>query len=97
MSIKEEKIWQALLAQSAPTFAGEAEPPYGLTSRMLAHARAEQRQEDAFARIGLRAIFASLAVVAGLAVLTVGLQMGDREDLDPEIKSMALVEHVQVS
>jgi CRISPR/Cas system endoribonuclease Cas6 (RAMP superfamily) len=97
MSIKEEEIWRALLAQSAPAFAGETEPPYGFTGRVLARARAERQQKNAFERMGLRAIMASLGVVACLGVVTIGLQMQDREDVDPAIKSMALVENVQVS
>jgi hypothetical protein len=48
-------------------------------------------------RIGFRAIFASLAIVAVTAALTFGMQFGDREDLDPGVKSMALVENLQVS
>ena len=97
MSTKEDNLWASLLAQSAPTFTGDAEPPYGLATRVMAGVREEKRQQDALERIGLRAIFASLAVVACTAVLTIGFQMGDSEDLDPGVKSLALVEKLQVS
>ena len=97
MSTKDEQFWQALLAQSAPAFAGETEPPYGFTTRILAAARDEKRQEKAMERVGLRALFASLAVVTLTAVVTIGWQMQDSRDLDPGVKSLALVENFQVS
>ena len=98
MSQQEDQTWQALLAQSAPAFAGENEPPYGLATRVLAGAREQRRQLDVVERIGLRAIFASFALVAVTGALTLGLHLaGTGDDSDPAVRSMALVEHVPVS
>lgn len=95
MKSKEEHVWEELLAQSAPTFAGETSPPFGFTSRVLAALRDQSRQEAAWEAVGLRAIIASLAAVVGIALITFVLH--DRDDLDPAVKSIALVENVQVS
>jgi hypothetical protein len=95
MKSKEENVWESLLAQSAPTFAGEVSPPYGLTTRVLAAVRERRQQEAIWERIGLRAIFASLTAVVGIALITFVLH--DRDDLDPAMKSIAQVENVQVS
>ena len=95
MSLQEDKTWRALLVQSAPTFAGETVPPLGLATRVLARVREERTASE---RIGLRAIFASLAVVAVTTTLTVCLHVVETsEDPDPGVRSMALVEDVQVS
>jgi len=96
--MKEDQTWRELLAQSRPAFAGETEVPYGLATRVLAGAREQRGQRDAFERIGWRAILASLAMVALTAGLTLGVQaMNDREDLEPGIQSLAVLENVQVS
>jgi hypothetical protein len=95
MKSKEDMMWESLLAQSAPTFAGETTPPYGLTTRVLAAVRDLQQQEAVWERVGLRAIFVSLAAVVGIALLT--FVRHDSDDLDPAVKSVALVENVQVS
>lgn len=96
MSQQEDQTWRILLEQSAPTFAGPAEPPYGLATRVLAAARDRQRRQEVVERIGLRAIFASLALVAITGVLTLSLHPAGDGD-DPAVRSMALVENVQVS
>jgi len=95
MKSKEDMMWESLLAKSAPAFAGEATPPYGLTTRILSAVREQQQQQAAWERMGLRAIFASLAAVVGIALLT--FVRHDSDDLDPAVKSVALVENVQVS
>jgi len=95
MKSKEDMMWESLLAKSAPAFAGEATPPYGLTTRILSAVREQQQQQAAWERMGLRAIFASLAAVVGIALLT--FVRHDPDDLDPAVKSVALVENVQVS
>jgi anti-sigma-K factor RskA len=98
MSLREDQTWSALLAKGAPAFAGETEPPFGLATRVLASARRQQSQQDASERLGLRAIFASLAMVAVAAALTASLHFGaDRDDTDPVIRSLAVAENVQVS
>jgi hypothetical protein len=95
MKSREEKLWENLLAQSAPTFAGEVSPPYGFTTRVLAAVRDQHRQEAVWERVGRRAIIASLAAVVGIALVT--FVRHDSDDLDPAVKSVALVENVQVS
>ncbi len=96
--MNEDQTWRELLAQSRPAFAGETEMPYGLVTRVLAGTRDQRRQRDALDRIGWRAILASLAMVAVTAGLTAGLQaMNDREEPEPGIQNLAMVENVQVS
>ena len=95
MKSKEDMMWESLLAKSALTYTGEATPPYGLTTRILALVRDQKQQEAVWERVGRRAIFASLAAVVGIALLT--FVRHDSDDLDPAVKSVALVENVQVS
>ncbi len=95
MKSKEDMMWESLLAKSAPTFAGKTTPPYGLTTRILASVRDQRQQEVIWERVGRRAIFAALAAVVGIALLT--FVRHDSDDLDPAVKSVALVEDVQVS
>jgi anti-sigma-K factor RskA len=97
MSLREDQTWSALLAKSAPAFAGETEPPFGLATRVLADARQQWSQQEASERLGLRALFASLAMVAVTAALTAGLHLVDNRETDPVIRSMAVVENAQVS
>jgi len=93
--MKEDLVWKALLAQSAPAYHVEAEPPFGFTTRVLAAVRAEQQQAATWERVGQRAIWASAVAVLVLGALTFVRQQGD----DPEttVKSFALVENMQVS
>jgi hypothetical protein len=95
MKSKEDQVWENLLAQSASSFDGETTPPYGLTTRILAAAREQRQQEALWERVGRRAIFASLAAVVGIALIT--FVRHDSDDLDPAVRSVALVENVQVS
>jgi len=95
MKTKEDIVWESLLAQSAPAFAVEAVPPFGLATRVLAAVREQQEQVAVWDRVGRRAIFASLAAVLAIAALTVARQAHD--DDDPSVKSLALVENIQVS
>jgi hypothetical protein len=95
MKSKEDMMWENLLAKSAPTFTGEPTPPYGLTTRILAAVRDQQQEVAIWERVGRRAILASLAAVVGIALLT--FVRHDSDDLDPAVKSVALVENVQVS
>jgi O-antigen ligase len=95
MKSKEDQVWENLLAQSASSFDGEQAPPYGLTTRILAAVREQRAEEALWERIGRRAIFASLAAVVGIALVT--FVRHDSDDLDPAVKSVAVVENVQVS
>jgi len=94
----ETETWQKLLALSAPTFAGEASPPYGFVASTLAGLRAQQSQVEAFERIGWRALLASLAALAAAASLTFALEMRDSSgDFDPGVRSLVQMEHISVS
>jgi hypothetical protein len=89
-----EEHWKSLIALSAPTFAGEIEPPYGFVTSMLARLQAEKRQDEIMTRLGLRAIFASLAVLAVSAGVAFGVHKHNRLDFDPGTGSMVQVENV---
>jgi hypothetical protein len=67
MNTREDNVWKSLLAQSAPTFAGDMTPPLGLAARILAGAREARVQEAAWERVGLRAILADRRHVLELA------------------------------
>jgi hypothetical protein len=97
MNMREDRVWESLLAQSAPAFAGETDVPFGLPARVLAALRDQQRQQALWERTGRRAIFASLAAVLGMALFTFITTQRQSNDLDPGVQSLALVENVQVS
>jgi hypothetical protein len=97
MNMKEDHVWESLLAQSRPAFAGETDIPFGLTTRVLAALRDQQKQEAVLERTGRRAIFASLAAVLGMALFTFFMAHHQADETDPGVQSMALVENVQVS
>jgi hypothetical protein len=97
MKMREDDVWKSLLAQSAPAFAAPVEPPFGLATRVLAGVRDQRQQEATWERTGLRAVFASLAAVLGMAVITFIVERHQSDELDPGVQSMALVENVQVS
>ena len=97
MNMKEDHVWESLLAQSTPAFAGATEVPFGLPTRVLAAWREQRGQEAMWERTGRRAIFASLAAVLGLALVTFITVRHQSDDLDPGVQSLALVENVQVS
>jgi hypothetical protein len=92
---REDNIWNSLLAQSAPTFAGACAPPLGLAARVLAGARETRLQEAAWERVGLRALFASLAAVGIMAVVTFARVQPD--DGESPVQSLIQVENLQVS
>ena len=99
MNTNQDNKWQALLALSAPTFAGENAPPYGFMTVMLAQLRQEERQEEQLGRLCWRAIFASLAalVVAAGVTVSVHSHLNRGEDLDPGMRGLIQVENVQAS
>lgn len=67
--------WLNLLQQSAPTFAGEATPPYGFMTSTLARLRTEKRDRDVLEKIGFRALFAAFAILVATAGVTAGMQL----------------------
>ncbi len=95
--MNEDTKWQTLLAQSAPTFAGETTPPYGFMTSTLARLSTERRDQTLMEKIGLRAILASLAVLAVTVAVSVGLQLTDHSDLDPGVRSLLQIENISVS
>jgi hypothetical protein len=97
MNLNEDEKWQGLLLRSAPTFAGEAAPPYGFITGVLAQLRAEKRQQEEFERIGWRALLASLAALAIAATVTLSVDFRDRGDFEPGVRSLVQLENIQVS
>jgi len=94
----ENQTWQKLLALSAPTFAGEAVPPYGFVTSTLAGLRVQQTQVENFERIGWRALLASLAALAVAGTLAVTMPMRDNSgDFDPGVRSLVQMENISVS
>ena len=98
MSSNEDEKWQGLLLRSAPTFAGEADPPYGFIAGTLARLRAESRQQEELERIGWRALLASLAALVVAATVTLSVNFRDRGgDFEPGVRSLVQMENIQVS
>jgi hypothetical protein len=89
--------WHNLVAMSAPSFAGDMTPPYGFMTKTLADLRAENRQLAVAERIGLRALFAALAVLFATAALTFGMAHLSRSDPEPGLRTIVLVENVPIS
>lgn len=92
-----DEKWQALLALSAPTFAGEAAPPYGFVARTLARLKAEKKESELFERIGWRALLASLAVLTVTVGVTLSLPTPDRGDLEPGVRSLIQLQDIPIS
>jgi hypothetical protein len=93
-----EKIWLNLLAQSAPTFAGETSPPYGFVTNTLAALRAEGRQQLEFERIGWRALLASVAALGVAAVLALTMSLRDQSaDFDPGVRGLVQLDNLPYS
>ena len=97
MKTREEEKWHNLLGQSAPTFAGETEPPYGFVTGMLGRFRAAERQREEAERIGWRALLASLVTLAAVVTLTVGLQLHDRNEIDPGVRSIIEIQNAPIA
>jgi anti-sigma-K factor RskA len=97
MNTREDEKWQLLLSHSLPAFAGEAEPPYGFVTATLGRLRSEKRQREELERVGWRALFASLATLAAVVAITAGLQLQDRNEPDPGVKSMIEMDNESVS
>ncbi len=93
-----EKIWINLLAQSAATFAGEAEPPYGFVTSTVAGLRAANSQRRDFERIGWRALMASLAALGVTAALTLTVSLQDQStDFDPGVRGLVQMDNLPYS
>jgi hypothetical protein len=85
MNQQENQPWNNLAAMAAPAYAAADDaPPYGFTTRVLAQLGSEQRQQKSMERIGLRAIFASLAILVLTGVVALGLNHSrNNGDLEP--------------
>ncbi len=98
MNKTENQTWHKLLGLSAPTFTGEAIPPYGFVTSTMAGLRAQRMQVEEFERIGWRALLASLAALAVAATLTVTLTPRNNSgDFDPGVRSLIQMEDISVS
>jgi hypothetical protein len=93
----QDQHWQNLLALSAPTFNGDEVPPFGFATRTLARLREEESRREVVERIGFRALFAAVAVLAVTVGAVVAVESTDRGDLEPGVRSLIQVENVQVS
>lgn len=98
MNTLEDKKWQSLLKISAPTFAGDTEPPYGLVTQTLARLKAENREQEAFERIGWRALLASLAALAIAVTVTLSVDFTPRgNEFEPGVKSLIQMDNISIS
>lgn len=97
MNMKEDEKWQSLLSLSQPTFSVEPTLPYGLMTRTLAQLAAEKRQEAMVERIGFRALFASLVVLAVTAGLAYHAQRAVHIDLDSGVPGLLRMEKLPLS
>ena len=98
MSNREDEKWQALLACSVPTFAGDATPPYGFTTATLARLRAESSQQAEIERIGWRALLASMVALVLAITVTLGLSYRDSgNEFDPGVRGVVQVANVPIS
>ncbi len=96
-SPQEDQKWQSLLERSKPTFAGDAELPFGFLTSTLARLKAEKRDRDLLERIGLRALFASIAILITVGGVSVGVQLQNRFDFDPAVQSLIQADDVPIS
>lgn len=93
-----EKTWTDLLTQSAPTFAAEPNPPYGFVTSTITLLRMEKLQQREFERVGLRALWASLAALGVAAAVTVTVNLHqDNTDFDPGVRSLVQVDNLPYS
>jgi len=93
-----DTTWKNLLAQSAPTFAGDTVVPFGFVTSTLAGLRAERRQQREFERIGLRALWAAVAALGVAVAVTVTVNLHqDNNDFDPGVRSLVQVDNLPYS
>jgi len=93
-----DRAWRRLLdaASAAPAFAGEPEPPFGFVTSTLARLRAGYAERQELEKLGRWAVLASLSALACLVLLSVGLHLQDRNELDPGLRSLVQVENFQI-
>jgi hypothetical protein len=96
-SHQEDNQWRKLLQLAAPAFAGETELPYGFVTSTVARLKAERVERELIERIGLRALFAALAVLAVAGGVSLGVQLHDRLDFDPGTRSIIQEDNVSIS
>jgi hypothetical protein len=98
MDAREDQKWHSLLGRSAPTFDGDASPPYGFVTGVLAQLRSENGQREQMERIGWRALLASLAALGVAAAVTLSVNSTDPGgDFDPGVRGLVQIENIQVS
>ena len=89
--------WLNLLGRSASTFDGESEPPFGFVTQTLARLKTEKREREILEKIGLRAIFASLAILVATGGLTLGMHLQDRFEADPSLRGILQMEDFPIA
>ena len=93
----EDAKWKALLTHSAKTFAGDDAAPFGFVTSTLARIKAENKERDLLEFIGLRAVFAALAVLVAVGGLTIGIELQHHVDLDPSLKGIVQAEDIPIA
>jgi hypothetical protein len=89
MNTPQDNLWPNLVALSAPAYpAGEAVPPFGFSTRVIAQLGMERRQGELMERIGLRAVFAALAVLAVTAAGAFSWDRAHRSNLEPGMNGL---------
>jgi hypothetical protein len=91
-----DEKWQALLARSNPTFAGDTSLPFGFLTSTLARLKVEKERE-VLERIGFRSLFAAMAILVAVAGVSVGMQLQSHTDFDPAVKSLLQADDVPIS
>jgi len=95
--IPEDQKWQALLARSTPTFAGNTTLPFGFLTQTLARIKTENREREIFERIGLRSLFVAISVLIAVVGVSISVQLQSRSDFDPAVKSLLQADDVPIS
>jgi len=94
---QENEKWHALLERSKPTFEGDNALPFGFLTSTLARLKEEKRDRDLLERIGMRALFASMAILITVIGVSVGVQLQNRFDFDPAVQSLLQADDVPIS
>jgi hypothetical protein len=92
----EDAKWAALLARSTPTFAGETTLPFGFLTSTLARIKVN-REREVFERIGLRSLFAAVAILIVVGGVSVDVQLHSHTDFDPAVKSLIQADEEPIS
>ncbi len=94
---QEDQKWQAFLARSNPTFVGDTDLPFAFLTNTLARIKAEKKEREIFERIGLRSLFAAMAILVAVIGVSIGVRMENHSDFDPAIKSALQADEVSIS